>query len=166
METLLLGHIGMLIPWLKKSWITKSEIPNSSFNYPKLLLQRHVGLFNHSLGRFWFCDPKHFKSWHYLSLFIPKTICSSDAGKIGSWLNTYNVATYSAWKNLNRNQLCRHLTCVFLVNLFLEVKFDLTEATTIKYLNLNSIRVQKVHNSSYLWLWMFNLRPSFLFNCY
>jgi hypothetical protein len=57
-ETLLLGHIGMLIPWLKKSWITKSETPNSSFNYPKLRLWLHVGLFNLLLGRFGFCNPR------------------------------------------------------------------------------------------------------------
>ena len=29
MVTSLLGHIWMLIPWLKNSWITKSETPNS-----------------------------------------------------------------------------------------------------------------------------------------
>ena len=29
MVTLLLGHIGMLIALLKKSWIAKSETPNS-----------------------------------------------------------------------------------------------------------------------------------------
>ena len=57
----------MLIPRLKKSWITKSETPNSSFNYPKLRLRHRVGLFNLSLDRFGFCNPRLFKSWDYLN---------------------------------------------------------------------------------------------------
>ena len=44
----------------------KSETPNLSFNYQKLHLRRRVGLFNLSLGRFGFCDPRLFKSWDYL----------------------------------------------------------------------------------------------------
>ena len=59
---LLLNPIGMLIPWLKKSWIT-----NPSFNYPKLRLRRRVGLFHLSLGRFGFCNSRLFKSWDYLN---------------------------------------------------------------------------------------------------
>ena len=38
-------QIGMLIQWLKKSWITTFETPNSSWNYPKLCLRCRVGLF-------------------------------------------------------------------------------------------------------------------------
>ena len=70
LETLLLGHIGMFIPWLLKSWITKPETPrpNSSFNYPKLRLQCGVRLFNLLLVHFGFCDPRLFKSWDYLNL--------------------------------------------------------------------------------------------------
>ena len=60
---LLLDPIGMLIPWLKKSWITT---PNLSLNYPKLRVRRRVGLFNLSLGCFGFCNPRLFKSWDYL----------------------------------------------------------------------------------------------------
>ena len=36
----------------------KSEIPNSSLNYPKLRLQCRVGLSNLLLGRFGFCNPR------------------------------------------------------------------------------------------------------------
>ena len=50
--------------------ITRSEIPNSSFNYPKLRLWRRVGLFSLSLGCFRFCNPRLFKSWDYLNLAI------------------------------------------------------------------------------------------------
>ena len=55
--------------YVKKSWITKSEPPNLSFNDPKLRLQHRVGLFNLSLGRFGFSDTRLFKSWDYLNVF-------------------------------------------------------------------------------------------------
>ena len=45
----------------------KSETPNSSFNYPKLRLRCHSGLFNLSLGCFTFCNPRLFKSGDYLN---------------------------------------------------------------------------------------------------
>ena len=51
----------------------KSETPNLSFKYPKLRLWRCVGLFNLSLGRFGFCDPRLFKSWDYLNPTNPRT---------------------------------------------------------------------------------------------
>ena len=67
---LLLDPIGMLIPWLKKILDHKYETPNFGSNYPKLRLQRRVGLFNLSLGRFGFCNPRLFKSWEYLNAMI------------------------------------------------------------------------------------------------
>ena len=65
LEILLLGHVGMLIHWLKKSWIAKSETPTLSFSYPELRLWRCIGLFILLLKSFWFCDPRLFKSWDY-----------------------------------------------------------------------------------------------------
>ena len=51
----------------------KSETPNLSFNYPKLRLRRRIGLFNLSLERFGFCDPRLFKSWDYLNPIFKKS---------------------------------------------------------------------------------------------
>ena len=39
-------------------WNAKSETPNLRLNYPKLRLRRRVGLFNLSLDRFGFCNPR------------------------------------------------------------------------------------------------------------
>ena len=84
LEILLLVHIGMFIPWPKKSWITKSETSNSSFNNPKLCLGHCIGLFNLLLGCFIFLSHvitsicfKWISFWFWLLQNILWNVCDT-----------------------------------------------------------------------------------------